>query len=132
MPIRNLIVGLYKELEVIGHKHHELYDTDVRETLAETLLYYFVWGHPLEPEPCSYSMFSASADRKVSRAVTKFLRAATPVAAAEGIGRKARYKALQDPSILTPGGHRYDNFIGHSDTPPRVNCLQPFRFVQRE
>ena len=98
MPVRNLIVELYKELEAIGHRHPELYDMDVRETLSETLLYYFVWEHPLEPEPCSYSMYSASADRKVSRSVTKFLRAATPAAAAEGMRGRRVIKHCRIPA----------------------------------
>src|SRR3954454_17428048 len=107
--LKNLVATLYAELEEIDQEHDELTDTDVRESLHLALTYYFVWGKPLDRLPINYAMFSAEGDKVVAKAVNKFLRAAAPLAEADGIpAGQARLDILQDASIKTPGGNEFD------------------------
>ena len=108
----------FSELEQLAQKHDELYDTDVREALADTLNYYFVWGKTADSFPRSYQMFSAKGDAAVGEAVSTFLESAIPLAESLGLDvGQARLDALQDESIVTPEGESYDSFIGHADEP---------------
>lgn len=121
--------ALYSDLESIALGHPELYDTDVREHLAETLAYFFVWGHPLDREPLSYGMFSSAGDAAVAKSVSKFLRAAQSAAEREDLVVGAsRHRVLQDRTIVTNSNRRYDHFIGHSAEPLRDSELPPYRY----
>ena len=112
------VARFFNALEAIGETHEELYDTDVREQLAETLYFAFVWGHRLRSAPVTFGMFSAEGDAMVSSVVSAFLREALQEASVEHIAIGApRLAALQNASIVTKGGQTYDNFIGHADEP---------------
>ena len=121
--LKDAVKRLFDTLEEIGDAHEELYDTDVREQLAETLDFAFVSGHRLPSTRLSYGMFSVKGDVMVADAVLTFLKEALPAAAAEGIAvGVARHSALQDASIVTNRQQHYDSFIGHSDSP--LNCKE--------
>ena len=78
--LRTVILNFYNQLEEISQVHEELTDTDVREDLAETLHYYFVWGKPMDRLPSNYSMFSKEGDELISIAVNDFLKTAREIA----------------------------------------------------
>ena len=127
--LRLIIEQFFQSLENISQDYREVYDTDVRDHISDAVYYYVVWGHPLGQVPLSYSMFSSEGNVEVSRAVAAFVRAAVRAANSEGIKIGAeRHRALQDRSIVTLGGRRYDHFIGHSDKPLRIQELPAYRF----
>ena len=127
--MRDDVAELFDALESVGNEHEELYDTDVREQLASTLNWHFVWGNLADKTPLRYGMFSAEADKAVADAVDRFLKAALANAEAEGVAKgQQRHDLLQDQSIKTEtGGQSYDCFIGHSDTPPEGSPPAPDR-----
>jgi len=127
--VREAVLQLYQALEDLAADHEELSDTDVREQLAETLAWYFVWNKPTDVLPRSYGMFTEEGDEAVRRAVERFLKAALPLATAERLapGRK-RHDVLQDKQLLTRGKQRYDAFIGHAAAPAAARELPDYRF----
>jgi hypothetical protein len=127
--LKDTVEKLFNALEGIGEAHEELYDTDVREQLAETLYFGFVWGHPLPEGPVTYGMFSTDADAAVAGAGSAFLKEAVLEANAEGIvvGER-RHAAIQDANVVTKNGQMYDSFIGHSDEPFDPEHLPDTRF----
>lgn len=127
--IRDAVSSLYTELEKLSEQHDELFDTDVREALHETLSYVFVWGEPLPKMPVSYGMFSAEGDAAVAAVMERFIAAALPAASAEGLAvGQQRLDALQDESIETPAGEHFDLFIGDADQPFPAEPLSEARF----
>ena len=118
VTLRDRIAELYSSLESIGDKHAELYDTEVRERLAEALSHAFVWGHPFESEPREYGMFSRTGNAAVSRAVGTFVGAALKAAELEAVKVGVqRHRALQDETIKTKSEQTYDCFLGYSPKP---------------
>lgn len=127
--LKDVIADFYAELEGIGDEHQELYDTDVREALAETLSWYFVWDRPQDRLPVSYGMFSEEADDAVASAVASFLGDASVLAERAGLPvGQPRLDALQDESIETPGGNTFDMFVGYAEEPLEAEGLHPSRF----
>ena len=131
--LKESVRRLFDRLETIGDVHEELYDTDVREQLAEILYFAFVWAHQLPVAPLSYGMFSEEGDKMVADAVVEFLSESLPAAAAEGVDvGQPRHAAIQDASILTKRQQHYDNFIGHCDEPFDPKALSAYRFRAAE
>ena len=127
--LKDSVRKLFNALESIGKAHEELYDTDVREQLAETLYFGFVWAHPMPSQPVTYGMFSAEGDAAVAKAVSVFLKEAIRLANEEHVGAgRPRHAALQNASILTRSGQSYENFIGHADQPFDIQRLPTSRF----
>jgi len=110
----HIVRVFYTELEKLAESHEELTDTDVRESLHLTLNYYFVWGNVRDRLPVTYGMFSLAGDRSIAKIVNNFLSKVETSVIPVG---KERLNSLQDPTIVTPGGCMYDQFIGHSDEP---------------
>lgn len=112
------VVALLEELERVEADHEELTDTDVREAIHLVLNEYFVWGRDSYPFPRSFRMFSEVGDELVRVALRHFLKAALesdelphlPVG-------QARLDVLQAATAETHAGRRYDEFLGHRDTP---------------
>lgn len=129
--LKKAITDFYNQLEELADMHEELTDTDVREALALTLNYFFVWGKPLDRLPVRYYMFSKEGDRALGDAVFDFLHKAAAIAAREGVPNgQSRHEALQDFSVVTRQGNTFDLFIGSSDGPLPPEELHPSYFEQ--
>jgi len=129
--LKRSIRKLFNDLERIGETHPELYDTDVREQLAETLDFAFVYGRRMKDVPVNFGMYSAEGDKRVAAAISAFLATALPLVKQEGIATgKARHDALQDGSIVSKQRRRFDSFIGSSAQPLNVRELPPYRFEE--
>lgn len=116
--LRTLIERLYSDFEVLSEDFEELTDTDVREALHMVLNYYFVFGKNSKTFPVSYGMFSLEADKKLSDVINRFIVEAKALPELmEYRPGESRLRLLQDPSIKTPEGRQYDDFIGHSESP---------------
>lgn len=130
-PALKLIEEFYRDLECLSDDFEGLTDTDVREDLGQTLGYYFVWGMARDRLPVTYSMWTREGDQAVARAVERFLAAADdcPEISSLPYGRR-RLELLQDRSIITPRGARYDLFIGHRDKPLPPDPLPQIMFEE--
>lgn len=118
-PLRQTIQRLYAELERLEPEHADLTDRDVVEALADTLNLHFVWGEPAPRLPATFFLFSRAGDKALRRLVRDFLDAALPLAQGRGIEPgAARLALLQDDTLTTPGGRRYDHFLGSRIEPP--------------
>jgi hypothetical protein len=115
---REAVKKFYTELEELSQTHEELTDTDVREAIHDALNFFFVWGNDAAAWPKSFGMFSADGDRKIASALNALLSdvAIRKIQESTPVG-EARLQILQDTSIATPAGRRYDEFIGHVDSP---------------
>lgn len=72
--------------------------------------------------PISYGMFSPEGDQGISDLVKAFIYETNSIVEIDEIGLgEPRLQWLQDASLITDGGRKYDEFIGHSDQP-----LEPF------
>jgi len=131
--LRAALVTLFQSLEAIGSEHEELHDEDVRTAIQETLNYYFVWGKPIEEEPCCYRMFTEEGDTRVAEAVSEFLEA---VDEGEGLDEiptgQERLDFLQDDENRTGSGATYDSFMGHLEEPLDLEELDDWHFEPGE
>jgi hypothetical protein len=127
--IRDVVREFYVELEQLSLEHEELTDTDVREALHETLNYVFVWGKQLERLPVTYFMFTRAGDAAVAATVARLLATIVPLAERLGLDvGQPRLDALQDASITTPQGNKFDSFLGQVDVPLALEPLHEQRF----
>lgn len=119
----------YQALEDIGEEHEEVTEIDVREAIHDCLNLHFIWGHSWESLPVNYEMFSPEGDAAVAEAVESFLTDAVPAVEKNDIpvGRP-RLALLQDTSLRTRGGSRYDLFIGHVEKPLSASPLHVSRY----
>ena len=114
---RRILAALLNDLERIGEEHGELYDTDVREQLAEAVFFGFVLEKRGYELPREYGMFSEAGNAAVCDAVRRFVEAAQAEAARAGTKMNIpakRLRALEDPTVETAGGEGYDTFLGAS------------------
>ncbi len=127
--LENAVAGLLEQLERISKAHEELTDTDVRESMHLTLTNYFVWGQERARFPRSFGMFSADGDALVANALVEFLEAAeiSGELAAISVGQQ-RLDVLQADGVSTASGMRYDEFVGHRETPLPAEPLPQHMF----
>ncbi len=111
--------GLLDDLAAIGEQHDEIYDTDVKEQMAEA-----VWDGFIAPKsgyvlPDEFGMFSAEGNSAVKAALAKYIKSANETAAERGLRTsKERLDVFQDIEVaLSVDGQTYDEFFGHLDTP---------------
>lgn len=128
--INELVMSFYSSLDKLAEEYDELTDTDVRESIHMTLIYFFVWGGKNHEFPKSYGMFTLEGDRAVARAVEKFLEAINNSIEVSDIPiGQTRLNLLQNPAIKTPSGRQYDEFIGRVDEPLSQEPLPEYLFI---
>jgi hypothetical protein len=129
----NLFVKFFSDLELLSQKYEELMDTDVRDAIHLTLNHFFIWGGENSLFPVTYGMFSLEADQAVAQIIRRFITDANDFAKTNELPYgQARLDLLQNPAITTPGGHRYDEFIGHVDRPLPQESLPEYLFEEGE
>ena len=105
-----LLVELMEDLESVGFEHPEVFDTDVRERMADALVRGFVDREPGFELPADFGMFSAAGDQLVRQALQEFLGPA--LRAAEGMHqRRTRLRALWNPYAVSITGSTIDDFL---------------------
>ena len=110
-------MNLLNDLERIGDKHEELYDSEVREQAGNALMESFVRNTSGYTIPMSLGMCSGTTNAMLRAAISQFVDCASAICKAEQItGFHHRLLLLQDNIVKTKQGKDYDEFIGH--TPP--------------
>jgi len=102
---------LLNRLEDIGGEYQELYDTHVREQLAEAVYRTFV----LEKDdtlPERFGLFEDEANEAVREALKAYVDAALPIARELGLDQKAREAAIWNYDISSEEGRYPDDFFG--------------------
>lgn len=118
MKIRTAVASLLAELERISLDHEEVTDSEVRESMHLVLNRCFVWAREQSPFPRRFAMSSRQGDSLVASALRRFLETtALPEMASSVPLGQPRLDLLQDPDVATENGSRYDDFLGHRDTP---------------
>ena len=112
---------LLNTLDAVAKIHGELQDTEVCETLGDTLANGFI--HPTSGYvvPTSFGMFTPAADALVHSAMSEFLSSAR--SATRLRSPKQRLDALQDISIVSAAGRTYRDYFGHVDDKLWLNYL---------
>ncbi len=106
---------LLDEIERIGRRHDELYDTIVREQMAEAILRAFVFDEPDYELPREFGMESRRADAAVRRALERYIDKARRLARRHGLRDPAqRLRVFEDLEVTSRGGETYDEFFGAS------------------
>jgi hypothetical protein len=126
-----IVRAFFSELEQLSYQYKELTDTDVRETLHITLNYFFIWEKKHYKFPVNYCMFTREGNVAVAHIVESFLRAMNNCSSVASVPLgQARLDLLQNSDIKTPGGHLYDEFIGHVDKPLLLTPLSEGLFEE--
>ena len=113
--MREPLVGFLDALEAIGAEHEEVYDTDVRERLAEVIDRLLVTPSPAATVPAELGMFSPEGNELVREAVTTYLAEAAPRADALKLDQAARRAAVWDGEAASSRGTPVDEFLGWID-----------------
>ena len=112
--VRTLLVRFLDDLEAIGERHEEVYDTDVRERLGERIEELFV-ARARGPElDLDLGMFSPEGNELVGRALLRFLTAAVEAGGAIS-DPTARRAAVWDADATSTSGASVDEFLGWPD-----------------
>jgi hypothetical protein len=111
--MRDKYLRLLDELEDIGKQHPELYDTDVRQSMWNSLMDGFARKKAGYIPPSEYSMYTPEGDRLVAEAIIRFLNSARQADLDPGLDTfHKRLDFLQDDSIVTDERYYPDDFFG--------------------
>lgn len=112
--LAEFLLELMEKLEEIGHEHGELYDTDVREQMHESILNGFI--RPVEDYevPDEFGMFSDEGNTRVRDVLEEYIMAAMQRTSMTGMSDpNARLEAFQNPEVHTEGEERCaEEFFG--------------------
>ena len=109
---------LLDDLDRVAEEHDEIYDTDVREQLAEAVMQGWVWQTEDWELPDELGLFSEEGNRAVRQALASFLESARGAQEKEegDLGTPARRLfAFQDPAVKSDDGSPYDEYFGHRE-----------------
>ncbi len=113
--MEEILRALLEQLERIGKAHEELYDSDVRQEIGNSLMDGFVRTHADHPVPQEFGMFTPEGNGEVRAAVADFIDAASEKAVELRISCfHDRLAALQNRTVHTQHGYDYEEFLGHS------------------
>ena len=114
--MKKLLRQLLNRLERIGETHEEVFDTDVREAMAEAVFRGFIKPERGFALPDDFAMFQPEGNRAVREALVEYITAANARAAGLGLTAFAdRLAAFQDGSVESKAGSYYDDFFGWAD-----------------
>jgi hypothetical protein len=106
---------LLEELELIGKRHEELYDSEVTQAVGNAIMDGFIRNKPGFVVPTEFGMYSTSANEQVRRAVSNFVTAANSKAAELGtLPFRDRMAIVQNRGVRTTNRRDYEDFFGHS------------------
>jgi len=106
---------LLDEVERIGRRHDDLYDTAVREAMAVAVLRAFVFDEQDYELPRDFGLESRRANAAVRRALQAYIDKARGLAGRHGLRDPAqRLRVFEDIEVTSAGGETYDEFFGAS------------------
>src|SRR5688572_18661759 len=108
--MREVLIRFLDALESIGVDHEEVYDTDVRERLAEAIERNLIAPGASVNVPAKLGMFSDEADERVVAALHRYLTDARRRADELGLDEAARRTAVWDPEAASTSGATVDEF----------------------
>jgi len=115
-PIKNELKELLNNLDIVGEKHEEVGDTDVREQMSEVIQNQFIEPQEGYEQPESYGMFSEQGNKQVHIAISKFISTIVPKINSTGLTNAAeRLNSFEDEDIESDDGMYYDDYFGSSD-----------------
>jgi hypothetical protein len=110
--MEELLHRLMTRLEEAAGSHPELYDTEVRDHLAEALLRGFVEQEADFEVPAALGLFTDEGNEAVRRILQDYLREARARAETLGLDREGRQAALWNYDVATDEGQYADDFFG--------------------
>lgn len=110
--MRGHLTAFLDQLERIGLEHDELYDTDVRERMAEVIERTLVEGAGPIDVPRSLGMFSEEGNARVQAALATYLGSALPLATELALDEAGRRDAVWDEGGGSSAGTSVDEFLG--------------------
>jgi hypothetical protein len=113
--LRDPLVRLLDALEAIGDEHEEVYDTDVRERMADAIERRLIARSDDGELSGDFGMFSDDGNRRVREAVERYLAEAVPRADALGLDERARRASVWDIETTSSRGTTVDEFLGWVD-----------------
>lgn len=114
--MKKALKALLDALDRVAEEHDEIYDTDVREQMAEAVMQGWVLqteGWELQED---LGLFSDEGNGAVREVLAAFLESARQGQDAEDLDTPARRLfAFQDPAVKSADGSPYDEYFGHRD-----------------
>ena len=117
--MKKALKALLNALDKVSEDHQEIFDTDVREQMRDTIekaLLAPVAGYVL---PDEFGMFEPQGNARVKAVLAKFIAAAKLESAALKT-REDRLRAFQDIDVETRDGNGYDDYFGYDDSLERI------------
>lgn len=110
--LRAALRTLLDDLEGVGQVHGEVYDTVVRERMAEAIVGALMPDLGAVEEPEEFGMFSDEGNAAVRQAVEQYLSVAVPRATELGLDQRGRVSAVWDAEVTSSQGTPVDEFLG--------------------
>lgn len=111
--MKGLLEKLLNDLETLGTRHDELYDSEVRDAMNEAILQGFIYAVEDYKLPKDFGMSSSKGNDGVRKSLDKYIKAALAQAEREGICTPAhRLVVFEDLDVCSKGGEGYDGFFG--------------------
>ncbi len=114
--MREPLVRFLEALEAIGVEHGEVYDTDVRERMADAVEQRLITRSRQGELSDDFGMFSPEGNRLVRDAVASYLAEAGPIADALNLDEAARRASVWDAEAASTKGMPVDEFLGWVDS----------------
>ena len=114
--MNDLLKQLLNQLEAVGSSNEEIYDSECRDRMGESILSGFVRQKEGIILPVSFGLHSAEANGAVRLALTEYIGRANQLAATLGITAfHERLAAFQNGAIKSDReGAYFDDFFGYS------------------
>jgi hypothetical protein len=108
------MAALLEDLETIGDRHEELFDTDVREHLWEAIEAGLIRQEAGFEVPAQLGMFSEEANAWVAAVLGRHIAQLKEAFKAIGLdSEEKRLASFFNPKLHTPRGATVDEFFGH-------------------
>jgi hypothetical protein len=117
-PVERLLLALLEDLDAVMEEHEDIGDTEVSIQMTKAVHDGFIWPKPDFVLPDTFEMYTVAGNRKVRRALQRFLKKAVRMAAAEGLDTPvARLAAFQNMEVRSQGESCYNDFFSFHQHP---------------
>lgn len=105
---------LLNDLEDVGSRHEELYDSECREQISGPIFEAFLANRKDYVLPDDFGLFSEGANAAVKASLAKFISKATTLSQELGLMTfHQRLSAFQNEDVRSSEGQYYDSFFGY-------------------
>lgn len=112
--LADAVKRLIDRFREIGEDNPELEETVIRDETFDAIVRGFIKPESGYAVPSSFGLDDTGANRKVQRAIQRFIKDALPVADAHNLSAQQRLDAINDPSLQA------DDFFGYCDDAGRL------------